>query len=244
MPIVALSSIFSRFGSGFNLQDFLITILVLSISLSFHEFAHGYMANRMGDDTAALAGRLTMNPLAHLDPIGSLVFIFAGIGWAKPVPINPARFTHARTMKRGIVLTSLAGPSANFILSIISALLFYIVTTFFLLANATSGFLYILLSGLLQRLYFTNMVLMIFNLLPIPPLDGYKVFGALLPNQLYYKVMSYERYIGMIFLFLVFFGGNVIGTILSTIMIPFDYVIGQPLSLLFKALWQLMGIAG
>lgn len=114
---------------NFNLTDFLITILVLAVSLSFHEFAHGWAAFRLGDDTAARMGRLSMNPLVHLDPIGSIAFILGGIGWARPVPINPGRFTRARTIKRGIMLTSLAGPSANLILAFASALSLYLLLT-------------------------------------------------------------------------------------------------------------------
>lgn len=240
MPIVALSSILSRFGS---IQDILILVLVLTISLSFHEFSHGYVAYRLGDDTAYLAGRLTMNPLAHLDPIGSLVFILAGIGWAKPVPINPARFSHARSMKQGIMLTSLAGPAANFILSVLSILLYYITATILLLTKlSTTNVIYTLLTQLFVQLYRTNMVLMVFNLLPIPPLDGYKIFGSLLPNQLYYKIMGYERYLGIAFLLLIMLGGSLLSSVLSVIMIPFNAIIQQPLSWLFTALWRLLGI--
>jgi len=242
MPAIALSSIIGRFNS---VQDILILALVLTISLSFHEFAHGYVAYRLGDDTAALAGRLTMNPLAHLDPIGTLMFIFVGIGYAKPVPINPTRFTHAHSMKRGIMLTSLAGPAANFILSFLSALLAYVVLTVFALARATSGnVLFELLYGLFNQLYYTNIWLMVFNLLPVPPLDGYKIFGSLLPNELYYKIMSYERYIGIIFLLIVMFGGGAISIILSAIAVPFDSLIDKPLAWLFTALWRLLGLNG
>ncbi len=242
MPIIALSSLLSRFSSP---QQILILVLVLTISLSFHEFAHGYVAYRLGDDTAAMAGRLTMNPLAHLDPIGTLMFLLVGIGYAKPVPINPARFSHARTMKKGIMLTSLAGPAANFILSFVSALILYSIMTLFALADTSaSNPMYTLLSGLFSQLYITNIWLMVFNLLPVPPLDGYKIFGSLLPNNLYYKIMSYERYIGMAFLMLVLFGRGLIASVLSLIAVPFNYVIDKPLSLLFNALWRLLGLVG
>jgi hypothetical protein len=100
----------------FDIQGILVTVLVLTISLSFHEMAHAWAAYKLGDDTAALQGRLTMNPLAHLDPIGTLMFIFAGIGWAKPVPVNPARFTRNISIQRGTMLVSLAGPTGNLIL--------------------------------------------------------------------------------------------------------------------------------
>ena len=213
-----------------NIPGILITILVLTISLSFHEMAHAWAAYRLGDDTAALQGRLTMNPMAHLDPIGTLVFMIAGIGWAKPVPINPARFTHKISIKRGIMLTSLAGPTANLVLATIASLL-HAVTV---LVSYKIGNLAILslLEQLFSFLYFANTALAVFNLLPIPPLDGYKIFGAALPNSLYYKVMSYERYIGIIFLALVLFGGNILGQVLQVVRIPFDLVIWTPFHLL------------
>ena len=241
MPILVLTGLFNRFAN-FNLQDFLITILVLCISLSFHEMAHGWMAYKLGDDTASLQGRLTLNPLAHLDPIGSLTFIIAGIGWARPVPINPARFDRKITMKKGIVLTSLAGPTANLILATASAIVLYLVLTAGLLMNGADNLMITVLIALFTRMYFANISLAVFNLLPIPPLDGFKVFGATLPDRIYYKLMGYERYIGMAFLLLVLVGGSILPTIISTIAWPFDQVIRSPLNWLFSQLWHALGL--
>jgi len=236
-----LNGLLSRF-TDFNLQDFLITILVLCISLSFHEMAHAWAAYRLGDDTAALQGRLTMNPLAHLDPIGAITFIIGGIGWARPVPINPTRFNRKYTMKKGLVLTSAAGPLSNLILATASALLMYLVYTVGLAAGITQNSIFLIVLQLFQRLYSANIILAVFNLLPVPPLDGFKVFGAVLPNRIYYKLMEFERYIGLVFLFLVFFGGSVLSTILSVISWPFNQIIIGPLNLLFTWIWQLTGL--
>jgi Zn-dependent protease len=247
MPTFALSGLLNGLLSGFanfDIQDFLLTILVLCISLSFHEVAHGWVANKLGDDTAFLAGRLTLNPLAHLDLVGSICFLIGGIGWAKPVPINPTKFDRKYTMKKGIVLTSLAGPSSNLLLAVGSAILLYIMWTFAFLAGADTANLAVnLLNALFNKLFFANIILAVFNLLPVPPLDGYKIFGALLPGQLYYKIMSYERYIGMIFLFLVIAGRGILSTILYYISYPFKMAIMLPLEFLFTQLWKLLGIS-
>ena len=242
MPIIAMSGMLSFF-SDINIQDILITILVLCISLSFHEAAHAWAAYKLGDDTAALAGRLTLNPLAHLDPVGALVFLVARIGWAKPVPINPTRFDKKHSMKKGIVLTSLAGPLSNLLLAVGSAILLYVVLTIGLLTDSTgSNAIISILISLFSVLYSANVGLAVFNLLPMPPLDGYKVFGAMLPNKLYYKIMGFERYIGIAFLLLFFLGRGVLSTVLGAIRVPFDFIIMSPVDYLFSMLWQALGI--
>jgi Zn-dependent protease len=240
--MIAMSGLLGLFGN-FDLQTFLIRILVLCISLSFHEMAHAWAAYRLGDDTAALQGRLSLNPLVHLDPIGSIAFIIGGIGWARPVPINPARFDRKYTLKKGIVLTSVAGPLSNLILATGSAFLYYVVLTIGA-ATASSGAIITILSDLLIMLYGANVILAVFNLLPIPPLDGFKVFGAALPNAIYYRLMSYERYIGMVFLFIVLFFRGVLATILPVIAWPFNQVIQKPLEWLFTWLWRWLGLIG
>ena len=229
-------------SGGFNLQTILIVLLVMSISLSFHEYMHGYVAYRLGDDTASLAGRLTMNPLAHLDPSGTLMFFLLGIGYAKPVPINPARFTRGKSMKFGIMLTSLAGPAANLLLAIVAVFLFYgTVTVAEAAALQVDNPVLRIFLNLFEFLYQSNIVLMVFNLLPIPPLDGSKVFSYLLPNELYYKFLSLQRYSGIILMLVFIFGRNIISTVLTYIRIPFDYIIMTPIAALFQALWRLLG---
>ena len=242
MPIIVLGGIFG--GVTFDtILYYLLMFLVLCVSLSIHEAAHGFVAYKLGDDTAALQGRLTLNPLAHLDPIGSIAFLLAGIGWAKPVPINPAKFDKKHSMKKGIVLTSLAGPGSNLLLSIISAFIFFIIMTVAALAGAArDNVVFSILSDLFYLMYFYNIILAVFNLLPIPPLDGFKIFGAMLPDSLYYRLMSYERYIGMVFLFLVIFGRGILSGVIQTIRQPFDLVIWEPIEMLFTVIWKALGL--
>lgn len=235
---VASASLLYGMRNGFDIVSLLITILVLAISLSFHEMAHAWSAWKLGDDTAAMQGRLTMNPMAHLDPIGSLVFLLAGIGWAKPVPINPSRFTRSKTIKQGIMLTSLAGPMSNLVLAALSLVLLNLVLTLLIVFNAVNTSFADVVVQLRNFMFTANVTLAVFNLLPVPPLDGYKIFGSMLPNQLYYKIMGFERYIGMVFLMLVFFGRGILGTILSVIRIPFNFVILNPIMWVFNQIWS------
>lgn len=178
------------FGNGWlGILDLLITALCVFLSLSVHEFAHGLAAYKMGDDTASLSGRLSLNPLRHLDPIGALCLFFFGFGWARPVPVNPMRF---QKKKAGMVITSLAGPFSNFILAFLSV--FFMRLLKFAPTQGIFGQVAYLCLILTQNLAIMNISLALFNLIPIPPLDGSKVLNAILPARIYFKIMQYERY--------------------------------------------------
>lgn len=153
-----------------------ISVLVaLAITLSIHEAAHAAVANRLGDPTARLAGRLTLNPLAHLDPVGTLLLLIAGFGWGKPVPVNPS---HLGQPERDELLVALAGPAANLTL----AATFSLAMRWFLDALSPALFM------LLTLTIFYNLSLAIFNLIPIPPLDGSRVLRQVLPDHIYRTV--------------------------------------------------------
>jgi Zn-dependent protease len=160
-------------------QMLISAVITLVVALTFHEFAHAWVAKRFGDDTAERAGRLTLNPLAHLDPIGSLMLIFVGFGWAKPVPVNPNIIR--RSGKAALMLVSIAGPLTNLCLAILAAipLRFNLIPVQTVSAN-------ILPTPYMFLIYFlfTNLGLMIFNLLPIPHLDGHEILSFLLPPDL------------------------------------------------------------
>lgn len=174
--------------------------------MPIHECAHGYMAYRLGDDTARNQGRLTLNPFAHLDLVGSVLLILAGFGWAKPVQVDPRNF---KNPKWGMAITSLAGPVSNILLA------FVLMVIFKLLGGAMPLFRN---SDIVSVIYLfiwvmitTNLYLAVFNLLPIPPLDGSKIFGAILPSRYYFAVMRYERYIIAVVFFLIMFT-NILST--------------------------------
>jgi Zn-dependent protease len=188
----------------------------LLLALTLHEYAHGYVAYRLGDPTAYNAGRLTLNPLSHLDPIGTIAFFFIKFGWAKPVPVNPLYF---REPRKGMLWVALAGPVTNLVLAIISAVLMR-VTVYAGQALPYSSILEAILVPfyyMLTTSVWINLVLCIFNFLPIPPLDGSRIVTGLLPEEMAHQYASFERYGFIIILILAFSGilGKVIYPIIS-----------------------------
>ncbi len=165
----------SSYGTVTGLLLFAVTFGLLIMCLTVHEYAHAFIADRLGDPTPRVMGRLTLNPASHLDPIGTLLLAFAGFGWAKPVPINPANFSNP---KLHMSITALAGPVSNFAFAIIFAFLHVLIT------NMAFGPIVNLVAPLLFVAARINLVLGFFNLIPINPLDGYKVVLGLLPRDL------------------------------------------------------------
>jgi len=187
--------------SGGDIKQAIISILltlpVILIALSFHEASHAYVAFKMGDRTAYNLGRMTFNPIKHLDPIGFLCMLVFGYGWAKPVPINARNF---RDPKRGMALTAIAGPICNVILGVISSALYALVLFLgivFQPALAEAEFLSNVMSVLTIFFYYggmLNLMLAVFNMIPLPPFDGSRFFSLFLPTKLYFQIMKYERY--------------------------------------------------
>lgn len=176
------------------LRQAVISAPAILFGLTIHEFSHGYVAWRLGDPTARSLGRLTLNPLKHLDPIGTAALFLFHFGWAKPVPIDPGYF---RYPTRDLALSSLAGPAANFLTALGAGL----VNRLFSLLNVT-GFPMLLVT----QFVFYNLVLCFFNLLPIPPLDGSRLVYYFLPPELAARYASLERYGFILLLGLIFFG--------------------------------------
>ena len=175
----------------------LSSIFVVFCTLPVHEFAHAVVADKLGDPTARRNGRLTLNPFAHLDLWGCLMIVLVGFGYAKPVPVNMRNF---KNPKAGMALVALAGPLSNLIMAIVFLLLRWVFW-----ANGNSDFTVILTYFFYYAAYI-NVSLAVFNLLPIPPLDGSRIATVLIPNETYYKIMQYERYI-MIGLFVLLLSG-------------------------------------
>ena len=212
-------------------MDILVLLPVLFFSIILHEFAHGAVAYRMGDDTAYLSGRLTLNPVSHVDPIGTLaipavcwLFGWPIFGWAKPVPVNPVRLPSPR---KDMGKVAFAGPAVNLILAVVCA---------FLLKMALLTHAYIsehtltALAHIFQYGIFINVFLAVFNLIPIPPLDGGRVLTALLPVQL---AARYEHFVGRYGMWIV------VGLILTGVV---KYIIFPPTFLLISGLGKLFGI--
>lgn len=198
------------FAGGDLRQALLGVFLIIPsviLALSFHEAAHGYIAYKCGDRTAFNLGRLTLNPLKHLDPVGTLAMLILGFGWAKPVPINPRNF---KNPKNGMALTALAGPVTNLILGALGSLLVAVTALGMFLLNASatlpqSSWIPNALRVLYNFFYYfgyVNILLAVFNMLPIPPFDGSRIFSVILPSKYYFRIMRYERQI-MIGIFVV-----------------------------------------
>lgn len=224
----------------------LYAIPAILISLSFHELAHAYVSYLLGDPTAKMMGRLTMNPLRHLDPAGTLMLVASvfsgfGFGWAKPVPIDPSYYKHR---KRGTVLVSLAGPLSNLLLAFISLFpvaliglgrgmdIYEIVTSSYGRFYADFSFQSIAFN-IFRYFYIINVGLAIFNLLPIPPLDGSRILMAVLPAKTYFGMMRYERYVGIAFLVLMVLKPGFLSTILWPLRVVVEIVFLLVISFIF-----------
>ncbi|MCD8385190.1 MAG: site-2 protease family protein [Clostridiales bacterium] len=205
-------SFLNTLGSIFDYQALLVLLIragVALLCLSVHELCHGLAAWKLGDPTAQRAGRLSLNPLRHIDPLGFILLVVAGFGWAKPVPVNPNYF---KKPKQGMAITALAGPCSNFVMSILSAALLSLLYT--LGVGATEAGFWVMAA--LAVMMWLNLGLGVFNLFPIPPLDGSKVLFSFLPDRIYNAILRYERYIMLLLFALVFFG--VLDTPLSYLM--------------------------
>lgn len=200
-----------------NLPTLISRIFVLLTAFAVHEFAHAWTADRFGDSTPRVNGRLTLNPLAHLDPIGSLMLVVAGFGWAKPVPVNS--YALARRSPAAMMWVSLAGPLSNLLMAIAAAIPFQLGLVSAFNAFSQPGNILPSLDHLLYEFVFINLILMLFNLIPIAPLDGEKIAYYLLPpsgQQFLDNIRPYGPMILLAVLFLVpYLGFNILGAVLG-----------------------------
>jgi len=195
-----------------NLNNLIISIPAILYALTIHEYFHGWTANKYGDPTARLQGRLTLNPLAHIDILGALCFVFAHFGWGKPVPVNPNNFKNPR---RDNMIVSFAGPGSNFVSAFLFGVIFQILrSTSFIPINMSAFLLNLFLTGIV-----INLSLAFFNMIPLFPLDGSHILEGLLPYRMAVKYKEIERYSPFILLGLIIMGNyagiSVLGRILS-----------------------------
>ena len=217
---------------GFNIYQIIAYIIsscaVIFFTLPVHEWAHGFAAYKLGDPTPKYQGRLTLNPFAHIDYIGALCILICGFGWAKPVGINQRNF---KKPKLYMAITALAGPLSNLVSAFVALLLLNVLAAF---VNDINNAV-LIVSSFLSYLAYINVSLAVFNLVPIPPLDGSRLLSAFLPDRLYYKLMRYEQYIFYAVLALVIFGAldrplsyvtvGVYSFLLNIASLPFKFLV-------------------
>ena len=187
-----------RGASGIEIAIlFLARLFVVFCTLPVHEYAHAFVADKLGDKTARLSGRLTLNPMAHIDILGAIMILFVGFGYAKPVPVNPRNF---KNPKKGMALTALAGPFSNILMAVVFMLLSNVLSLFGNSLFVQAFYVFFSFAASI------NIGLAVFNLIPIPPLDGSRVLELLIPDKYYYKFAQYERYIVIVIFGLIVFG--------------------------------------
>ena len=187
-----------RGASGIEIAIlFLARLFVVFCTLPVHEYAHAFVADKLGDKTARLSGRLTLNPMAHIDILGAIMILFVGFGYAKPVPVNPRNF---KNPKKGMAFTALAGPFSNILMAVVFMFLSNILSLFGSSLFVQAFYVFFSFAASI------NIGLAVFNLIPIPPLDGSRVLELLIPDKYYYKFAQYERYIVIVIFGLIVFG--------------------------------------
>ncbi len=201
--------LFSAFRNGFDpitiAVNFFASAFVIFCTMPIHEYAHALIATKLGDQTPRLSGRLTLNPMAHISPLGALMILLCGFGYAKPVSVNPRNF---KDPKKGMALTAIAGPISNLIMGFIFMFLCNLThfITRLVISSQTGSFMLSAIYSFFFMAALININLAVFNLLPIPPLDGSRILQLLIPSKYYYQVMQYERYIVIVVFVLILTG--------------------------------------
>ncbi len=222
-----------------TLSYYILSAVATLIILTVHEYAHGYAAYRLGDNTALLMGRLTLNPIRHLDPIGAVCMLLFHFGWAKPVPINMRNFKNPR---RDFAICALAGPLSNLLLAFFSAFLYLLLGRIFGRMEFSSTLLGYITSNLLLFIYIFHIINVgfgIFNLIPIPPLDGSRILSLLLPPRAYYTLLQAERKI-----YFVFLGWMLLGPAVSRFLLSVQFIAGNPVLSFIAGLFSLSDMLG
>lgn len=227
LGVLVLSSIASYITDTNKLLALLLTLPGVIIAITFHEFAHAFAADKLGDDTPRRQGRLSLNPMDHLDPIGSVLLIFAHFGWGKPVQIEPRNFNRNISMSAGEAIVSAAGPIMNILLAILFTVVWYAIAKFapsFLIATQWGN----IISILLQMTIIVNIGLGVFNLIPLPPLDGSKIFMHFAPQNIRVWLINHENvfYIAFLIIWITGLAGVIISPVINGVGFLIESMVG------------------
>lgn len=228
--IIAIFAISFLAGmTGEKLLALVLTIPGVLIAITFHEYAHAKAADKLGDDTPRIQGRLNLNPFSHIDPIGLAMLVLAGFGWGKPVEIDPRNFNRNMDLRKAEAIVSAAGPLMNFVLAFVFMLIYFAMITYGFITNELTFYI----SQIVNYTVMINLGLGVFNLIPLPPLDGSKILMYFLPynarqwfetNQMYF-------YIGFLIIFVTGIASNIISPILNLVYNGYAFVVSQIISL-------------
>lgn len=240
IALMLFSAVMSLLSEPGGLLGFVITIPGILIAITFHEFAHAFAADRLGDDTPRRQGRLNLNPFTHLDLFGTIMLVFAGFGWGKPVEINPRNFNRNISLSKAEAIVAAAGPLMNFIIAIVFEIIFCLVIKFVPGIYMADGIIYFsseamqITVAIIQSIVAINIGLGVFNLIPLPPLDGSKILGGFLPYNARNWMDSHSQIFEIIFVALWIVG------ILSLIVSPLISIINSGLNSLFLNIFGLI----
>ena len=227
IAIMALSFLTSMTGD--KLLSLVLTIPGVLIAMTFHEYAHAKAADKLGDDTPRIQGRLNLNPFSHVDPIGLALLVFAGFGWGRPVEINPNNFNRNMELTKAEAIVSVAGPAINFIIALVAMIIYVAMISFGFVVNELTFYI----AQVVNYTVAVNLGLGVFNLIPLPPLDGSKILYHFLPyngrrwfenNQMYF-------YIGFLIIFITGIAGDIISPIMDAVYSGYAFAVTQVFSL-------------
>ncbi len=243
LAIFVIRNIVGRLTNTDSILILLVTIPAILIAITFHEFAHAFAADKLGDNTPRSQGRLTLNPLKHIDLIGFALLIVAGFGWGKPVQVNPVNYKRHISMQKADAIVAFAGPLMNFLLSILSTIILAILLKFDLLVTLPSRTMWIILVFIME-LVLINVGLGLFNLIPLPPLDGSKIFNIFLPKNIrqWFDQNQYILYIIFVVIWITGIASIIISPCIQGVVRGMFTLIGNIFNINLKFILQIFGI--